>query len=111
MLLLIEKYKEFDKNGLHRTDNIMKFTLKTKEENDIFKQYLDERTEDSDKHIHTSILYDDFKLWYMTNYPNQKEPSNREFVKEIKKYHTVYTNVRVDNKTTTGIKNIQFINN
>lgn len=32
MLLLIEKYKEYQINGLDTTENIMKFTQKTKEE-------------------------------------------------------------------------------
>ncbi len=41
LLLLIGKYKEFEKNGLVTTPNIMKFTKKTKEENNIYKQYLD----------------------------------------------------------------------
>ena len=110
MLLLIEKYKEFEKNGLQTTENIMKFTMKTKEENDVFKQYLDERTENSDKHIHTSTLYDDFKIWFMTNNPNRKVPSNREFVKEIRKWCNI-EKVKINNKTSTGIKNITVVDN
>ena len=63
MLLLIQKYKEYERNGFITTDSILKFTSKTKEENDVFKQYLDEKTEQCDKHIHTGTLYDDFKYW------------------------------------------------
>ena len=78
---------------------------------DIYKQYLDERTKKNNKHIHTSVLYDDFKKWFNSNNPNSKMPSNKEFVKEIRKYYEVFDNVRVDGKNTTGIKNLQIICN
>ena len=78
-------------------------------EKDKYKQYLDERTQYSDKHIHTSTLYDDFKQWFSIKTPNNNVPSNREFAKELKKYHTI-ENVRVGTKLTTGIKNLHLIN-
>ena len=109
MLLLIEKYKEFEKNGLHTTENIMKFTTKIKEDNDVIKQYLDERTKTSDKHSLIRDLYEDFKLWHSTNNPNKKIPTNREFGKEIRKYHIVNDRVRVNETVSTGINNISII--
>ena len=105
MLLLIEKYKKYQKNGLITTLNIMKFTNKTKEENDIFKQYLDDRTETSETHIHTSTLYEDFKDWFGENNPKKSVPNSREFAKEIKKYHNI-EHVRVESKLSTGFKNL-----
>ena len=109
--MLIEKYKEYQEKGLVITENIMKFTKKTKEENDIFKLYLDERTRESKTHILIRELYDDFKYWYQTNNPNKKIPNSREFAKEIKKYHTVNDRVRVNNSVSTGILNLSIVNN
>jgi P4 family phage/plasmid primase-like protien len=110
MLMLIDKYKEYEKNGLKTTENVMKFTTKTKEENDIFKQHLDDNTKESDKHVHTSALYDDFKIWFVTNYPKKTIPSNKEYVKEIKKYVEVHLSVKSNGKSMIGVKNLQLIN-
>lgn len=110
MLLLIDKYKEYEKNGLKTTENIMKFTTKAKEEHDVFKQHLEENTIKSDKHIHTSKLYDDFKLWFITNNPKKTIPSNKEYIKEIKKYLEIHPRVKSNGKSMIGIKNLRLIN-
>ena len=54
-------------------------------------------------------MYEDFKDWFSENNPKRKIPSNREFVKEIKKYIEVHANVKVDGKPTTGIKNLKIV--
>jgi len=74
-------------------------------EKDIYKKYLDECTEESDKNIHTKTLYEDFKRWYEENYDN-KEISNRRFVKGIRKYVNVEKNVKVDYYSTVGVKKL-----
>jgi len=76
---------------------------------DIYKQYLDTRTEKSDKHIHTSTLYEHFKKLYVKKNPNTPAPNNKEFVKEIRKHCEVLPNVRVGDKSTTGIKNLRIV--
>lgn len=75
----------------------------------IYKQYLDKRTKTSDTHIHTSALYDDFKIWFASNKIGDNLPSNREFIKTFRKYHTILSNVKVNGKPTNGIKNLQLI--
>jgi P4 family phage/plasmid primase-like protien len=109
MLLLIEYFKLFKKDGLNETPNIAKFTMIYRETNDIFLQFLEECTEKSDRHIHTSTLYEAFKNWFVGNNPRTKIPSNRIFVAGLKNYHSIEP-VRVDTKTTTGIKNLKLIN-
>ena len=52
------------------------------------------------------MLYDDFKTWFVVNNPKTQIPSNRESAKAFGKYFNI-ENVRVDNKLTTGIKNLQ----
>lgn len=108
MLLLIEKYEQYCEEGLKVTDNILKFTKTYKETNDIYLQYLEERTEKSDKHIHTSTLYDDFKLWYKHNNPNTKLPSNRMFINGLRN-HISIENVKVEGKPTTGTKFLKIV--
>ena len=110
MLLLIEKYIEYQKNGIHATDKILKFTKLYKESNDIYKKYLDERTEKADTHIHTSVLYTDFKKWFVENNPKAKIPSNKIFVANLR-IHIDIGHVRSGDNVTIGTKNLKLINN
>jgi len=79
------------------------------EDIDIYKQYLDTRTKESKKHILIRDLYEDFKSWHQTNNPNKKVPDKKEFVKEIREYHTVNDRVRVGTSVSTGILNLCII--
>ena len=108
MLLLIEKYREYKITGLVATDEILKFTRSYKDENDIYKHFLDEMTVKSDKHIHTSVLYSAFKEWYIRNNPKTKIPSNKIFVEGLR-CHVTVENVKIDGKSTTGTKNLQIV--
>lgn len=79
-------------------------------EDNIYKEYLDERTEKSDKNIHTKTLYEDFCKWYNEKYDNEV-PTNRRFVKEIRVYVSVENKVKVTNSySTTGIKRLKIKN-
>ena len=109
MLLLIKKYKLYRKKGLIATDKILKFTESYKEENDIYKQFLEERTEKSEIHVHTSVLYTDFKNWFNRNNPKTKIPSNKIFVNGLRT-HILIENVKIDGRSTTGTKNLKLIN-
>ena len=109
MLLLIEKYKQYCEEGLNETKEIMKFTKNYKETNDIYLQYLEERTEESDKHIHTSTLYTDFKSWFIENNPKAKIPSNKFFVAGLRN-HLTLEQVRVGEKNTLGVKCLKLVN-
>ena len=95
---------------MKETKEILRFTKDYKDSNDIYLQYLTERTEKSDKHIHTSILYADFKRWFVENNQKTRIPSNRVFVSNLRN-HVILEQVRVDNKNTLGIKFLQLINN
>ena len=108
MLLLIEKFKQYKKEGLTATDKILKFTRNYKETNDIYLQYIEERTEKSDKHIHTSTLYVDFKRWFVSNNPKTKIPSNRVFVANLRNHLTI-EKVFANSKSSIGIKNTRII--
>ena len=35
-------------------------------------------------------------------------PSNKEYVKEIKKYVEIHSSIKINNKVTSGVKNIEF---
>jgi P4 family phage/plasmid primase-like protien len=106
MLLLIEYYKNYTvTHKLMATENIMTWTNKYKEDTDIYLQFLNECTEYSETHIHTLILYENFKTWFKMNNPNTKIPANKEFIANIKKYTDYNTSVKVDGVNSSGIKN------
>jgi phage/plasmid-associated DNA primase len=108
MLLLIKTYNEYKKNQqLIPTNNILEWTNRYKEQTDIYFNYLSERTEHSDKHIHVSKLFEDFKLWYKTNNPNSKIPSNKDFLQGLKKHKPIEKSVRDNEKVSNGIKNLK----
>jgi phage/plasmid-associated DNA primase len=106
MLLLIEYYRNYLINGLQLTDIINSWTNMYKEDTDMYLQYLNERTQESDRHIFMVELYIDFKDWFKNNYPCTRTPNNREFNAGIRKYKNIEKYVRVDNKNSTGIKNL-----
>jgi phage/plasmid-associated DNA primase len=111
MLLLIDYYKMYIKEGLLPEQSVMQFTNEIKDEQNIYKQYMTERTIKAETHIHTSVLYEDFKKWFFDVNLNEKHiSSNKMFVKELRKINYVIENVKCDNKITTGIKNLQILN-
>jgi hypothetical protein len=76
----------------------------------IYKQYLNERTEYSDTHIHTSALYEDFKTWFISNNPKCAIPSSRAFSNGIYQYFTKHDSIKICDKVSPGIKNIHLKN-
>jgi phage/plasmid-associated DNA primase len=107
MLLLIEYYKKYKETHiLAATGNILTWTNKYKEDTDMYLQFINECTEPSETHIKNSDLYEYFKVWFKTNNPNVKIPSNREFSANIKKYKTV-EQVKIEKCSCYGIKNLQ----
>jgi putative DNA primase/helicase len=110
MLLLIEKYKKYiETHELKPTENILKWTNQYKEDTDLYLQFLNECTEESETaHTHAVDIYDGFKVWFKNNNPNTKIPSNKEFLNNIRKYKNV-ERFRIGEKIGRGIKNIKLI--
>jgi phage/plasmid-associated DNA primase len=107
MLLLIEYYKKYtNSKELKPTKEILTWTNQYKENTDIYLQFLNECTEESETHIHTAILYESFKEWFKINNPGTKLPSNKNFTTNLKKYKKIEA-VRVDTKSSCGIKNLK----
>jgi P4 family phage/plasmid primase-like protien len=106
MLLLLQYYKKYIENDkkLVATENVLKWTDQYKDEADLYLSFLNECTEEAETHIKTTILYENFKEWFKINNPHQKIPSNREFIKNIKKHRTI-EHVKIDGKSVDGIKN------
>jgi phage/plasmid-associated DNA primase len=110
ILLLIEHYKKYTKTKeLKPTKEILKWTDQYKENTDLYLQFLNENTEENkDGHIHCSILYDTFKMWYKTNNPQTKIPGNKEFINNIKK-HKEAIKVKINGVVQLGIKKLKLI--
>jgi phage/plasmid-associated DNA primase len=109
MLLLIDYYKKYtESHELKPTVEILKWTDQYKENTDLYLQFLNECTEESDTHIKTCDIYEKFKFWFKVNNPNTKIPSNREFLLNIKKYKIV-NHIKVNNVPCYGIKNLKLI--
>jgi len=107
MLLLLEEYKIYIRTGeLRVTDEILKWTNQYKENTDMYLQFLNECTEESDEHISMKDLYDEFKRWFRNNDPNCKIPSNRIFVPCISKYKEI-KHVRIYDQSLRGIENLK----
>lgn len=104
MLLLIDYYKKYiETSKLIPTNNILSWTNQYKETTDVYLQFLNECTEESDTHVKTTELYENFKNWFKTNNPNTKMQSNREFIKNIKKHFNIES-VKIEGKAYDGIK-------
>jgi phage/plasmid-associated DNA primase len=81
MLLLIEYYKKYKNIGLIPTNNVLKFTKQYVEENDIYKDFVDQYIQvDINETIKWTTLESLFNIWY------KKEKNSSVNGKEIKKY-------------------------
>ena len=76
---------------------------------DIYASFLDEKTEISKSNVHTYELYTIFKQWFKNKYHNKNLPNIRIFLKGIRKYQKIVKSVRIDDKVSTGIKNLKII--
>jgi phage/plasmid-associated DNA primase len=109
MLLLLEKYKEFVKTeNIKPTNNILKWTNKYKYNNDIYLQFLSEKTESSTlSHIAATDLYNAFYTFYTENISKKDIPNNTIFYKNIEKLGIPRLKIRIDETVTWGMKNLQ----
>lgn len=91
ILLLIEYYKKYSiTKKLEATTNILKWTNMYKEDTDVFLTFLNEKTVKTENiNIFLSDLYNEFKIWWKDNNPNEKIPNNMTFKNEIKKHYTI----------------------
>jgi putative DNA primase/helicase len=107
-LLLITYYKRYenDKTLMYPTENVLKWTEQYKENTDVYLCFLNECTTESYTHIKSVVLYEKFKEWFIRNNPRRIIPTHRIFSSGIRKYVTI-ENVRIDNKITKGIKNLE----
>jgi putative DNA primase/helicase len=110
MLLLLDNYRTYKRDGLTPTKSVLRFTVRTRDENDIYKQYLDERTERSDKHIHLYTLYEDFKRWVSVINPSFTKHSSKTLSKGIGQYVTVEKVYVSQQNSSAGVKNIKIKN-
>jgi P4 family phage/plasmid primase-like protien len=108
-LLLLEYYKNYEKNEdlMNPTENVSKWTSQYKEDTDIYQQFINECTEESDSHIRSVDLYEHFKNWFTVNNPKTKIPSNRCYFSNIKRFGKKIEIVKIEGKAVSGIKKIQ----
>ena len=113
MLLLIEYYKKYTKTyELKATNNILKWTNQYQENTDMYLQFLNEcieETNDEKDRIHCVVIYEIFKNWFKINNPNNKIPSNKEFVNNLRKHKKIEEDIRIIEKVRRGIKNNKLI--
>ena len=55
-------------------EKVLAATEMYKKQNDIYKQFIEERVVEDDKYIRIDELYDDFKTWYKNSFPNNQLP-------------------------------------
>ena len=113
MLILIEYYKKYKKEGINPTEEVMKLTQKQKEETDIYEIYLKEiieKVENSTEKILRSELYKQFVEWYKMNNANGKVPSNIAFSRELNKKIKV-EKITINGLTQEGIMGYEYKKN
>lgn len=79
------------------------------EEETHYGEFLFDNTEHSqDENIHCKDLYDVFEKWLVKNFPHLPVPSKKEFIKNIKEFHTVHNSVKSKGKFASGLRNMKF---
>jgi hypothetical protein len=78
------------------------------EEETHYGEFLFENTEHCpDNNIHSKDLYDAFEKWYKEKFPHLVLPERKEFIKNIKEFHTVHNSVKSNGKFSSGLKNLR----
>lgn len=84
MSYLIEKYKDYLKEGVKPPNEVIKYTKEHQKECDLYVEFIQNNiTESKGKTVIISTLYDDFSGWYHENFGNNKQVISK---KEFKKY-------------------------
>jgi superfamily II DNA or RNA helicase len=104
MLMLIESYKKFANMDLPKPDIEI---IELEKENDIYFKFLNDCTEPSSSHISNVTLYTKFESWFKEFYPKEVLPNNREFVNRIRQYKTIEKGVKINKRSTPGVKNLK----
>jgi phage/plasmid-associated DNA primase len=114
MLVLIEYYKKYKKNGIKVIESVHQITDNLKISNNLCLEFMINNTEFAETNIHTSYLYNIFVNWFKKNSPNEKIPSNKLFLKNIKSNYKIEDNIIAmqngNKRKSTGIKNIKISN-
>jgi P4 family phage/plasmid primase-like protien len=114
MLVLIEYYKKYKKNGIKVIESVHQITDNLKISNNLCLEFMINNTEVAETNIHTSYLYNIFVNWFKKNSPNEKIPSNKLFLKNIKSNYKIEDNIIAmqngNKRKSTGIKNIKISN-
>jgi len=104
MILLLDYYKNYKKNGLIATNKVLQYTKKYKNDNDYYSSFVDEFIEKNEKGKVKWIdlkntFIDWYKLNYDTNIPNIK---NIKIYFEDKFFKEKNKNIRIDNSISKG---------
>lgn len=90
MSILIEKYKNYIKNGLEPPIEIINFTSKYRQDVDFFFEFLNDNTEkDNMSSINMRLLYGRFKDWFKNNDMDGKCPKKKELDQYIEERYEV----------------------
>lgn len=109
ILLLIKYLDKYESHGLPKNDNIEQLTETISTNNNKGLEFMIEKTEhDENTSLHTQTLYEKFKDWFYTNYPDEKVPSIKIFLQNIRLKYETNDNITINKKKSTGIKNIKF---
>ncbi len=76
-------------------------------EEDVYQRFMNKKTKKSISHVHTKMLYESFANWYKTNEKDENIPSNKEFSKNLRKKYLIHNSVKVGDKVSPGIKNLE----
>ena len=87
ILLLIEYYKKFKKEGINPTEKVMRMTNKQREETDPFMDYINNELEIgiTNEKVLKKDIYIHFKKWYTDKNLRETSISNIKFYAELKK--------------------------
>ena len=106
MILLLEYYKIYKKNGLVATKKVLQYTKKYKNDNDYYSSFVDEYIEEKEKgKIKWADLRDTFIEWYKSNY-DTKIPNIKDIkiYFEDKVFKEKIKNIRIEKITVKGWK-------
>lgn len=107
--LLLEYYELFKKEGLNMTPSMLQRTRDYQVASDIYLDWMTNRTEPSESHIHTAVLYEDFTNWYQENYRGKKPISQADFIKGLAVHKEIKRNIWANGSNKRGVEKLKLI--
>lgn len=92
---LIERYRDYVRDGLREPEEVMKCTREYQRNNDHVTDFIESCSSTCENNfVNVTEAYNTFRLWHQENNPDSRTPTMKEFTKLVSKQWGIMTRAR-----------------